>query len=79
MMQRTSTPCPDCDGEGGYPIDDEQPIRTRYDWNHGEAYHNNWVTCETCGGDGEIEPSDEQDIDPDAPNYNPKASYKVKP
>ena len=60
-MQRTSTPCPDCDGEGGYPIDDEKPIRTKYDYEHGETFRSNWVVCETCDGDGEIDNDGEEE------------------
>ena len=54
-MKRKSTPCPDCDGEGGHATDDEKPIRGTYDWDHGETYLANWSECETCRGTGEID------------------------
>ena len=57
-MQRTSIPCPDCNGEGGFMIDDEKPIKTTYDHKHGETYHSNWVECEKCRGTGEVEAED---------------------
>jgi hypothetical protein len=53
--------CPKCDGEGGWPINEDRPVRSSYCERHGETYYSNWEDCDECGGSGEID--DEEDGD----------------
>lgn len=50
--------CPKCDGEGGWPIDEDRPSRSSYCQRHGETYYSNWEDCDECGGSGEVDEED---------------------
>lgn len=53
--------CPECQGEGGWPINDSRPVRTLHDYSHGESYRTNWEDCPKCRGSGEIEEESDDD------------------
>lgn len=52
--------CPECNGEGGHPSNEDRPVKTSYDWDNGETYHSNWTECDECNGSGEVEADEEE-------------------
>ena len=58
-MTQNPKPCPRCDGEGGWAPNPGRRTRSRYDWERGEEYRENWQDCPECHGEGTIETEDE--------------------
>ena len=52
--------CSKCDGDGGWPANENRPVKLRYDWDDGEDYRTNWTDCDECGGSGEVEVAEEE-------------------
>lgn len=54
--------CPECGGDGGYPLDADRPIKVSFDYGRGETFKSNWKECEACEGLGEIRVEEDEDV-----------------
>lgn len=63
MPKSRDCTCPECGGEGGWPIDPDRRVKSSYDWGNGETHYSNWEDCDECGGSGEIEQENDNEQD----------------